>query len=116
MANITYNLGGTSFDAVPERMDRILDLPVASEATLGRAMVHVVGIGRETIVLTGKYMSANVRSAIETLYEACEETGATAVFNDGVTDRNVLIRKFEAVPIVGKTEGFGFRIELIVIG
>lgn len=116
MANITYSLGETSFDAVPEKMDRGLDLPVTSEATLGRGTVHVVGVGRETIVLTGKYMSASTKSAIETLYEASESTGATSVFNDGATDRDVLIRKFETSPIVGKTEGFGFRIEMVVVG
>ena len=116
MANITYSLGGTSFDAVPEKMDRVLDLPVRSEATLGRGIVHVVGIGKESIVLTGKYMTGSVKSAIEALYEACESTGATSVFNDGSTERNVLIKKFETTPIVGKTEGFGFRIELVVVG
>jgi hypothetical protein len=116
MANITYSLGGTSFDAVPEKMERSLDLPVRSEATLGRGMVHVVGIGKESIVLTGKYMTGNVKSAIETLYEACESTGATSIFNDGIANRNVLITKFETTPIVGKTEGYGFRIELVVLG
>lgn len=115
MANITYSLGETGFDAVPERMDRKLDLPVTSEATLGRGKVHVVGIGNETIVLVGKYMSGDVKDAIETLYEACESTGATVVFNDGATDRDVLIRSFETTPIVGKTVGFGFRIELVVV-
>ena len=116
MANITYSLGETSFDAVPEKMDRKLDLPVTSEATLGRGKVHVVGIGNETIFLVGKYMSGAVKDAIETLYEACGSTGATVVFNDGAADRDVLIRLFETSPIVGRTEGFGFRIKLIVVG
>jgi hypothetical protein len=115
MSNITYSLGGTSFDAVPEKMDRILDLPVTSEATLGRGKVHVVGVGDETIVLRGKYMTTGVRNAIETLYDSCELTGATFLFNDGSTDRNVLIKSFETTPIVGVTEGFGFRIELVVV-
>jgi hypothetical protein len=37
------------------------------------------------------------------------------VFNDGYEDRSVLIRAFETVPLIGRTEGFSFRIELVVI-
>ena len=115
MADITYSLGGTDFDAVPEILENSLALPISSEASLGRGMLHVVGVGRETVVLTGKYMSTTVKSAIQTLYETCESTGATAVLDDGYVERDVLIRSFETTPLVGKTEGFSFRMELVVV-
>jgi len=115
MPNIRYSLGGTEFDAVPERLDDSLKLPIRTEATLGRARVHVVGVDREEIVLVGRYMTADVRSAIEVLLEECKQTGASAVLNDGYADRDVLIRSFETTPLVGKTEGFSFRIELVVV-
>ncbi len=115
MPNITYSLGGTGFDAVPEKMDESLSLPVRTEATLGRGKVHVVGVGRETIVLTGKYMSVSVKNAIEAMYESCGDTGATVVFDDDYSQRDVLIGMFETKPLVGVTEGFSFRIELIAV-
>ncbi|MFH1676412.1 MAG: hypothetical protein ABIC40_05235 [bacterium] len=115
MAETKYSLGGTEFDAVPETMRDLSDLPIREEATIGRGMTHRVGVGRNTIVLEGRYISAGVKSGIDSLFEACESLGATTVFNDGVKDRNVLIRSFTAVPIVGKTEGYSFRLELSVI-
>jgi len=115
MANITYSLGGTSFDAVPEEMVDKSEAAVRSDATLGRGILHTVGVGKGRIVLKGKYMTVGVRSAILVLHENCVETGTSVVFNDGYTDRNVLIEGFGTVPIVGKTEGYGFRIELVVV-
>ena len=115
MADIRYSLGGTEFDAVPETLDDSLQVPVKSEATLGRGRVHVVGVEKEKIVLVGKYMSVEVRNAIVALCEACAETGASAVLDDGYVERDVLITSFETRPLVGKTEGFSFRIELVVV-
>ncbi len=115
MPNITYSLGETSFDAVPEILTDTQSLPVKSEATLGRATVHTVGVAGEIVVLVGRYMTTAVRSAIQTLFEACEATGATTVLDDGYVQKDVLIRSFETTPIVGKTEGYGFRIELVVV-
>lgn len=115
MSDITYSLGGTDFNAVPEILTDTNSLPVASEATLGRARVYTVGVAEETVVLVGKYMTPVVKTAIDVLFAACEATGATAVLDDGVSQRDVLIRCFETTPIVGKTEGFGFRIELVVL-
>jgi len=115
LAETKYSLGGTEFDAVPETMRDLSDLPIREEATIGRGMTHSVGVGRNTIVLEGKYMSTAVKSAIDLLFEACESAGSTAIFNDGATDRNVLIRSFTAVPIIGKTQGYSFRLELSVI-
>ena len=115
MADIKYSLGGTQFDAVPETLEDENELGIASEATLGRAMVHVVGVVGERIVLAGKYMTPGVKNAIETLHQACQSTGATCVLDDGYEERDVLIRSFETKAIVGKTEGFSFRIELIVV-
>ena len=115
MPDITYSIGGTDFDAVPETLEDNLHLSIASEATLGRAQVHVVGVAGEVIVLVGKYMTKAVRDAIKVLFDACHETGATTTLDDGYTERTVLIRSFETIPLVGKTEGFSFRLELIVI-
>ena len=115
MADIRYSLGGTEFDAVPETLDDSMDVPVKSEATLGRGLVHSVGVEREKIVLVGKYMSVAVKNAIAALCEACGNTGATAVLDDGYVERDVLVRSFEVTPIVGKTEGYGFRIEMVAV-
>lgn len=116
MAQITYSLGGTSFDAVPETLEDKHELAVSSESTIGRAKVTMVGTAENTIVLSGRYMSKDVRDAIASLFEQCRETGATVTFNDGYDDRSALIRTFETTPIVGKTEGFAFRMELVVTG
>ncbi len=115
MPNITYSLGGTSFDAVPEKLDNSLALLIRSEATLGRGVMHTVGVGGETVRLSGKYMTPAVKSAMEALYLACRETGAEAVLDDGYSQRNVLIRSFETTPLIGKTEGFSFSMELVVV-
>jgi hypothetical protein len=115
MPNITYSLGEVSFNAVPETLTDTGSLPVRSEATLGRAVVHTIGVTGETIVLSGKYMTPDVKASIDAVFDACRETGNPVVFNDGVEERDVLIRSFETTPIVGKTEGYGFRIELAVV-
>ena len=115
MPDITYSIGGTSFNAVPETMDDSRKVPVRSEATVGRGLIHTVGVDRNLIVLKGRYMTKAVRDAIIVMFEACSDTGASVVFNDGYGDRDVLIREFEVEPIVGKTEGYGFRIELVVV-
>jgi len=111
MPDITYSLGETSFNAVPERLDLKRQMPVVSESTLARGIVHTVGVGRENIVLVGKYMTVAVKTAIDALYE----TGSSVVFNNGYAEMDVLIAGFETSPIVGKTEGYGFRIELVVV-
>jgi len=112
MADIKYSIGGTAFDAVPEELSAGHELPVRSQATIGRAIVHTVGVARETFVLSGKFMTTSVRSAIRTMHESCEATGQTVVFNDGYTNWNVLIRSFRTTPIIGVTEGYSFRLEL----
>ena len=96
-------------------MEDSLKAVVRSDATLGRGVLHSIGVGKGRVVLKGKYMTTPVRTAIVALYENCVATGTTVVFNDGYTDRDVLIEKIEAVPIVGKTEGYSFRIELVVV-
>jgi hypothetical protein len=50
------------------------------------------------------------------LFDQCAESGEPVVFNDGYADRNALIRSFKTIPIVGKTEGCAFTIELLVTG
>lgn len=115
MADIRYSLGGTEFDAVPETLDDSMDVPVRSDATLGRGLVHSVGVEREKIVLVGKFMTLAVKNAIAALCEACGDTGATAVLDDGYAQRDVLVRSFEVTPIVGKTEGYSFKIEMTVV-
>ena len=115
MPEITYSIGGTGFNAVPEKMDDSRKLPVRSEATVGRGLIHSVGVDRNLIVLKGRYMTKAVRDAIIVLFDACSDTGASVVFNDGYADRNVLIKDFEVEPIVGKTEGYSFRLELVVV-
>jgi len=116
MPQITYSLGDTGFDAVPETLVDKQDLAIASEATLGRAVIHSIGAALETVILSGRYMTVSVRDAIIALYDQCKQTGAKVAFNDGYTDRDVLIRSFETVPLVGKTEGYSFRIELVIVG
>jgi hypothetical protein len=115
MPQITYSLGGTSFNAVPETLGDKRELAITSEPTIGRAKVRMIGVAENTIVLAGRFMTKDVRDSIGTLFEQCRETGASAVFNDGYEDRSVLIRAFETVPLIGRTEGFSFRIELVVI-
>jgi hypothetical protein len=116
MPDITYTLGGTEFDAVPERLECKSDLPVRSETTLGRATLHSVGVSRKAIVLSGQYMSFSVKTAIESMLQSCESTGEPVEFDDGNTTWDAIITSFVTVPLIGKTEGFGFRIELVVVG
>jgi len=116
MPDITYTLGGTSFDAVPETLTNKNELPVRTESTIARTKIHSVGLIAETIVLTGKYMTAAVKDAIALMLAACEGTGATVVLDDGYSQRNVLISEFETTPIVGQTDGFSFRMKLVAVG
>jgi hypothetical protein len=116
MPKITYSLGETSFDAVPETLIDKRDLAIASEATLGRAVIHSIGSALETMILTGRYMTASVRDAIVVMFDQCKATGGRVAFNDGYVDHDALIRSFEAVPLIGATEGYSFRIELVIVG
>jgi len=115
MPNITYSLGGTSFTAVPKSMDDARKLPVRSEATLGRGLIHSIGVDKNIVILKGQYMTKAVRDAILVLFTNCSDTGTSAVFNDGYTDRDVLIEKFAVEPIVGSTEGYSFTLKLVIV-
>lgn len=116
MPQITYSIGGISFDAVPENLEHERRLPVGSQATIGRAMIHTLGVAAEKMTLSGRYMSVSVRSQIQDLFDQCAESGEPVVFNDGYVDRNALIQSFKTIPLVGKTEGCAFTIELLVTG
>jgi len=115
MSNITYSIGGVSFNAVPEIMKDLSSIGVNSEATIGKAVIHSTGVAVETIVLSGKYMTQSVKEQIDSIFDAVKETGQPVIFNDGITERDVLIRSFEITPIVGVTEGYGFRMELVAV-
>ena len=116
MPQITYSLGDTDFDAVPETLVDKRDLAIASEATIGRAMIHSIGAALETVILSGRYMTTSVKESIAGLFDTCRQTGATVTFNDGDIDHDVLIRSFETVPLIGATEGHSFKIELVIVG
>ena len=116
MPQITYTLGSTQFDVVPETMIDKEALEISCEATVGRAKVYSIGIADRTIVLQGRYMTLAVRDAIREMLDQCREIGSTVEFDDGFETRNVLIRSFETAPLIGKTEGFSFKIELVVAG
>jgi hypothetical protein len=116
MPQITYSLGETGFDAVPENLIDNLSLAIAGEATLNRSIIYTIGAAVETVVLKGRYMTAATRDAILGLFSQCRSTGERISFNDGYTDRDVLIRSFETVPLIGATGGYSFQIELIIVG
>ena len=116
MPQITYSLDDVDFDAVPETLVDKRDLAIASEATIGRAVIHSIGAALETVILSGRYMSTSVKESIVGLFEQCRLTGAKVAFNDGDVDRDVLIRSFETVPLIGATEGYSFKIELVIVG
>jgi hypothetical protein len=116
MPQITYSLDDIDFDAVPETLVDKRDLAIASEPTIGRAVIHSIGSALETVCLSGRYMSTSVKDSINDLFDQCRLTGSTITFNDGDLDRDVLIRSFETVPLIGATEGHSFKIELVIIG
>jgi hypothetical protein len=115
MPDITYELGDVSFDAVPEDMTDRSRLPVHTDITLGRARLITTGVPNNTISLSGSYMAAETRDSILELFAQCCESGTTFEFNDGYQDRDVLIHSFETTPLIGATEGFSFKLDLIVI-
>lgn len=115
MNNITYSLGGTSFDAVPQ-MAQSFRTPVRSDATIGRAIVHSIGLSPAGVQLSGEYMSPEVREAVYELFQQSRKTGEPVIFNDGYIEREVIITAFETSPLIGETEGFSFRIELLILG
>jgi hypothetical protein len=116
MAQTAYTLGSASFDAVPEEMNDVRDLTIRAEATIGRGRVFNIGTAKKNIILSGKYMSQATRDTIIGMFDQCRLTGASASFNDGYGSRQVLIKLFETTPIIGKTQGFSFKIELIALG
>jgi hypothetical protein len=79
-------------------------------------VIHSIGAALETILLSGQYMSTSVKESISELFDTCRQIGTTITFNDGTTDRCVLIRSFETIPLIGATEGYSFKIELVIAG
>lgn len=116
MPDITYTIGGVPFDAVPDPMRSSRELPVKHETTIGRTSIFTPGLMKDTIVLTGKFMSVSTAGSISAMQDACETNGTTVVFDDSYSQRDVLIKSFETSPIVGVTEGFSFRLVLVVTG
>jgi len=121
MPDITYTLGGTSFDAVPETLTNKNELPVRTESTIARTKIHSVGLIAETIVLTGKYMTAAVKDAIALMLAACE--GKLTTWETRILECKLVVRGTTApflagaiLPVIGVRAVFAIGISLALTG
>jgi len=80
---------------------------VRSEATVGRGLIHTVGVDRNLIVLKGCYITKAVRDAIIIMFDACSDTGASVVFKRRLWRPGCFDKGIRGRADRGKTEGMG---------
>jgi hypothetical protein len=117
MPDITYSLGGISFDAVPRKGSRELHIPAASRVTIGRKRLLSTSVPGERLVLAGDYLTETTRAQLESLIDQTESDGTLHVFDDGVAQRNAIIESFTYEAIIGISENaYSFEMRLLLLG
>ena len=117
MPNITYSLGGTSFDAVPRQGARTVSVPTTAYITLGRKRLVSLSIPGERLVLIGDYLTESKRASFEALIEQTESSGTKHTFDDSESQRYAIIERFTCEAIVGISEtAYSFEMHLLLLG
>jgi hypothetical protein len=117
MPNITYSLGGISFDAVPRRGIRTIDIPNTAYVSIGRKRLVSLSAPNERLILAGDYLTEATRASLEALIEQTESSGAKHTFDDGASQRYAIIERFSCEAIVGCVESaYKFEMQLLLLG
>ncbi len=117
MPNITYSLGKISFDAVPRKGARAIDIGAKSRVTLARKALHTLIPPAGHVFLAGQYLTESTRASLESLITATESSGTTHVFDNGETQYRAIIERFTCEAIVGVDEAaYSFEIDLLLLG
>ena len=117
MPNITYILGGISFNAVPRKGQRSIGIKTRRHVTLGRKNLYALSIPGESLSLEGDYLTESKRAQFEALIEATESSGTKHIFDDDVSQRYAIIERFNCETIVGRSEAaYRFEMDLLLLG
>jgi hypothetical protein len=117
MPDITYSLGGVSFDAVPRKGARTIAVPNTAYVSIGRNRLVSLSVPGESLILAGDYLTETKRASLEALIEQTESSGTKHVFDDGESQRYAIIERFTCEAIVGITEAaYSFEMHLILLG
>lgn len=117
MPNITYSLGGISFDAVPRKGARSVAVPMTSRVSVGRKRLVAVSVPGERLILAGEYLTEAKRASFESLIEQTESSGTKHVFDDDITQRYAIIESLTCEAIVGVAEAaYRFEMQLLLLG
>ncbi len=117
MPNITYSLGGVSFDAVPRKGARSVTVPLNSQVSIGRRQLVATSVPGERLILAGDYLTETTRASFEGLIEQTESSGAKHIFDDDITQRYAVIERLTCEAIVGIAESaYRFEMQLLLLG
>jgi hypothetical protein len=117
MPNITYSLGEISFDAVPRKGARAIDIGAKARVTLARKTLHTLIPPAERVSLAGRYLAESTRASLESLITATESSGTIHIFDNGETQYRAVIERFTCEAIVGVAESaYSFEIDLLLLG
>ena len=117
MPNITYSLGGVSFDAVPRKGARTIAVPGSAYVSIGRKRLVSLSIPGERLSLVGDYLTDATRASLEALIEQTESSGTKHIFDDGEYECYSVIERFTCEAIVGCAEtAYKFEMQLLLLG
>ena len=116
MANITYSLGGVSFDAVPRKGAQSTEIPAKATLSIGRKRLCSLSVPGRKISLAGEYLTEAKRKSIEALIESTESSGTKHIFDNGEFQHYSIIERFTCESIVGITDAaYSFEIDLLIL-
>lgn len=115
MAGITCKLGDISFDYIPEIIQVGDAVLLHSAPTISGAVINEFGLEKNVITIEGKYISEAVRGQILALYESCKSDASATVFDSGFGLFDVLITDVTFSPVIGKSDGYSYKITMMKI-
>ena len=117
MPNITYSLGGVSFDAVPRKGVRAIEVPAVTKVSLGRKRLCSLSVPGAQVTLAGDYLTEAKRASLEALIDQTESSGTKHSFDNGEDQYYAVIERFTCEAIVGITDAaYSFEIDLLLLG
>jgi hypothetical protein len=117
MPNITYSLGGVSFDAVPRTGKRGIEAYTKSKVSIGRKRLCSLSVPGTKVSLAGDYLTEEKRASLEALIDQTETSGTKHVFDNGEEQHYAIIERFTCEAIVGITDAvYSFEMELLLLG
>lgn len=116
MPNITYSLGGVSFDAVPRKGAQSTEIPAKATVSIGRKRLCSLSVPGRKVGLAGDYLTGAKRDSLEALIESTESSGTKHIFDNGESQHYSIIERFTCEAIVGITDAaYSFEIDLLIL-